>query len=129
MPEPQVQSPWRGPLSSPAAPPTELHETNELKNFRYMLHLLYNTALLFLPYFYRSRLYQVLRGVSLTEDEIRSLYVNAAPRESVKLRYWDDVKRSWSEFLDSVLNEWRTLIIVSALLLTCVTFLPARTCV
>ena len=86
-----------------------------------LLDFLYNAVFLFLPYFYRFRVLQVLRGVKLTENEIVYRF-NSGRQESAAPRSWEEVKRSWNEFIDSVLKEWKTLNIVSALLLSCVCY-------
>ena len=67
---------------------------------------LYFSMFLFLPFFYRTRVNQIFRGVRLTENEIASCYASGLP------------PRSWSAFVDSVVKEWKTLNIVSVLLLS-----------
>ncbi|KIL69120.1 hypothetical protein M378DRAFT_7839 [Amanita muscaria Koide BX008] len=84
-------------------------------------NFLYNAAHLFLPYFYSSRAYVVLSSATLTEEEIKSQFTEAASKDSgITLEHWPDVKKSWNQFLDSLSNEWKTLNLVSALLLTAI---------
>ncbi|KAF8638488.1 hypothetical protein AX17_002176 [Amanita inopinata Kibby_2008] len=83
--------------------------------------LLYLATMFFLPYFYRSRVHQIFTGVSLTEHEIATLFASREkPEETAQLKHFDEVKRSWNEFIDSVCKEWSTLNIVSVLLLTAI---------
>ena len=79
---------------------------------------LYFSMLLFLPFFYRARVNQILRGVHLTEHEIASYYRSGRSRSHLRPKHWENVKVSWSAFVDSVVKEWGTLNFVSVLLLS-----------
>ena len=103
----------------------ELPTINDLATLNTLPSFLYISLLLFLPFFYRARVSQVFLGVSLTEKEITSRYVGGPTTGPWRPRYWDEVKRSWSDFIDSTIKEWRTLNIVSALSLACV---PSHDC-
>ena len=83
---------------------------------------LYYLLFLFLPFFYHARVNQIYSGVSLTEHEIASRYVGGPPTGFWRPKYWEEVKRSWADFIDSSIKEWNTLNIVSVLLLGCVRF-------
>ena len=79
---------------------------------------LYFSMFLFLPYFYHARVNQILRGVHLTENELASHYRSGHPPSHWRPTHWENVKVSWSAFVDSVVKEWGTLNLVSVLLLS-----------
>lgn len=81
---------------------------------------LYVSTLFYLPFFYRTRVYQLLGDVLLTEKEIASRHAGGPQADSPRWRpeHWGEVKRSWSTFIDSTLKEWNALNIVSVLLLS-----------
>ncbi|KAF8625529.1 hypothetical protein AX15_005333, partial [Amanita polypyramis BW_CC] len=118
--------PTAQPPQQPPAPPLPtvpiLPTSTELKGFVAALssipRFLYISTLFFLPFFYRSRVYQIFIEVSMTENEIIALYAGGAHPQSIRPKHWETVKRSWNDFIDSVLKEWNTLNIVSVLLLT-----------
>ncbi|KAM6497285.1 hypothetical protein JOM56_007758 [Amanita muscaria] len=83
-------------------------------------NFLYNAVLLFLPYFYSSRAYLVLKSAESAEEEIESKSATAASEDTIALDRWPYVKICWNEFLDSLSNEWKTLNLISALLLTAI---------
>jgi hypothetical protein len=79
---------------------------------------LYYSTLLFIPLFYRTRVNHIFYGATMTEKEIASNYTRGPPRGPWRPKYWETVKQSWSDFISSTGKEWRTLNIVSVLLLS-----------
>ncbi|KAF8624608.1 hypothetical protein AX17_007101 [Amanita inopinata Kibby_2008] len=101
--------------------PVKKEKNSRLHALGIVPRFLYLATMLFLPFFYRSRVHQIFKSVSLTEKEIAALFASgAAPYEPAKLKYFEQVKRSWNEFIDSLYKEWNTLNIVSVLLLTAI---------
>ncbi|KAF8624590.1 hypothetical protein AX17_007083 [Amanita inopinata Kibby_2008] len=101
--------------------PITKKEKSRLRVFGTIPRFSYLATLLFLPFFYRSRVHQIFKSVSLTENEIATLFASGvAPYEPAKLKHFEQVKRSWNEFIDSLYKEWNTLNIVSVLLLTAI---------
>ena len=86
--------------------------------FTALPRFLYFSVLLFLPSFYRKRVHRIFNGVHLAENEMASRYVGGPPAGSWRPKHWEEVKHSWSDFIDSTLKEWSTLNIVSVLLLS-----------
>ena len=110
-----------------ADPPTVLPEilptANDLLSALSTIpRFLYVLLLLFLPFFYRARVNHIYYGVSLTEHEIASRFIGGPPTGIWRPKYWEQVKRSWGDFIDASIKEWNTLNIVSVLLLGCVRF-------
>ncbi len=89
-----------------------------VRAFTAIPRFLYFSVLLFLPFFYHTRVHQIFNGVHLTENEIASHYGGSPLAGSWRPKHWGEVKLSWSDFIDSTLKEWSTLNIVSVLLLS-----------
>ena len=85
-----------------------------------MLRFWYFSTLLFIPFFYRARVHEIFYVTTLVENEIVSRYLDAdGPRHGPwRPRHWDQAKDSWTEFIKSTSKEWRTLNIISVLLLS-----------
>ena len=125
VPPPTYINSWRAPIAFPQynlnpVMPDPLPSTSDLQGLLRAVvsipRFIYISLLLFLPFFYQTRVHQIFLGVSLTENEIASHYVGGPPVGSLKPRHWEEVKRAWSDFIDSTLKEWNTLNIVSVLL-------------
>ena len=87
--------------------------------------------LLRLPAFYFSRVAHIFEEADMTMSEIKGMALaTLAPMTDPNsaLPDWDDtiaklnsnLKTTWESFIDSLLREWKTLNIVSVLLLSCV---------
>jgi len=95
---------------------------------------LYRHALLRHPSIYFSRVSRVFEDAEVSRPEVERMVVGLEMGEAFRwpanhewvtpnvspalIRF----KGSWESFVDSVLKEWKTLNVVSALLLTCVVF-------
>ena len=106
----------------PLAADPIINTTTDIKHlfriFATIPRFLYFSMFLFLPFFYRTRVNQIFRGVRMTENEIASRYASGLPPRSWRPKHWAEVKDSWTTFVDSVVKEWGTLNIVSVLLLS-----------
>jgi hypothetical protein len=92
---------------------------------------IYLYFLLKLPSFYFSRVARIFEEADMTMAEIKDLpYTTLGPmaEPNAKTLDWDAsipalnsrLKSTWESFIDSLLREWKTLNIVSVLLMTCV---------
>ena len=97
---------------------------------------IYRHALLRLPSIYFSRVCRVFEDAEVSRPEVERMVEGLEMGETFRwpanhewvvpnvspalIRF----KESWESFVDSVLKEWKTLNVVSALLLSCVVFLP-----
>jgi hypothetical protein len=87
---------------------------------------LYLHLLLRLPYMYHSRVTQILLDANLTLEQMKELTlwdsVDGQPLKPVGdsnlLRAYSRLKKNWESFIDNVLREWKTLNIISGLLLS-----------
>ena len=99
---------------------------------------LYRHMLLRLPSMYFSRVSRVFEDAEVSRPEVERMVVGLEMGEAFR---WPSkhewvtpnvspalirFKESWESFVDSVLKEWKTLNVVSALLLTCVVFFVRR---
>ncbi|KAM6497295.1 hypothetical protein JOM56_007768 [Amanita muscaria] len=69
------------------------------------------------------RAYPVLSSATWLEQEIHEHFSKTrtmADRDIKKLEQWKAVQNSWDEFLNALTKEWKTLNVVSALLLTAI---------
>lgn len=84
---------------------------------------MYLHCLLRLPYMYFSRVDQIFVDAQLTLEEIKEM----ALRDSVDGRHgrrykmpkaYSRLKKNWEDFIDNLMREWKTLNIISGLLLS-----------
>ena len=112
----------------PYKPNTSHHALSQI--FRQI----YRHALLRLPSIYFSRVCRVFEDAEVSRPEVERMVQGREKDEGFR---WPSnhewvvpnvspalirFKESWESFVDSVLKEWKTLNVVSALLLTCVVF-------
>ena len=92
---------------------------------------MYLYFLLRLPAFYFSRVARIFEEADMTMSEIKGMAVATLipmTEPDAALHDWDHtittlnskLKITWEAFIDSLLREWKTLNIVSVLLLSCV---------
>ena len=97
-----------------------------------LLRQLYLHLLLRLPYVYFFRVVEIFEDSNLSLSEIKKMaletafynngYRYAAPHETASIipAQYKELEESWNTFVDSLLRDWNTYNIVSALLLSCV---------
>ena len=113
--------------------PQARHDTSHNVLSRIVIQL-YRGMLLHLPTMYFSRVSRVFEDAEVSRPEVEKMVVGleidqrfrwpanhewVIPNVSPALIRF---KESWESFVGSVLTEWKTLNVVSALLLTCVAF-------
>jgi hypothetical protein len=95
---------------------------------------LYMAMLLHLPALYFTRVSRILEDAELTMHKVRQLYKPAqhtavaeptsdeerAKEKEEELLSVAHFRMMWGLFVDSIVREWKTLNIISALLLSCV---------
>ncbi|KAF9449383.1 hypothetical protein P691DRAFT_728037 [Macrolepiota fuliginosa MF-IS2] len=85
----------------------------------------YLHCLLRLPYLYFSRMDQIFKDADLTMEEIKEMplrdgiagYLQGGSRPNMPWAYLR-LKQDWEDFIDNLLREWKTLNIISGLLLS-----------
>jgi hypothetical protein len=95
---------------------------------------IYLYFLLGLPAFYFSRVTRIFEETDMTVEQIKDLpYSTLGPmaEPNAKMLDWEvaipaRLKDAWESFIDSLLREWKTLNIVSVLLMTCVPWIKLR---
>ena len=79
-----------------------------------------------LPALYFSRVSRVFEDAALSMDDIRHIMATASHSQRMELE-WDEealsselraFKATWREFIKSVVTEWKTLNVISVLLLS-----------
>lgn len=97
---------------------------------------LYLVFLLFLPSFYFSRVGQLFEEAELLMPEIEQMAIETSLQaqnfldervpgdQNVFPQQWTRLKSTWGDLVDALLGEWKTLNVVSALLLRCASILP-----
>ena len=118
----------------------ELAEEFELQNVpatSYLLAFVIDTLprqiylhfLLRLPYLYFSRVTRLFEEAELTMPQIKQGILEAAtqmkdPHTAIRIEPpsvpYGNLEKTWSSFIDSLMREWKTLNIISVLLLSCV---------
>jgi hypothetical protein len=100
--------------------------------FDFLPRQLYLSLLLGLPSLYFTRVARVFEDAELSKPDIKKMVHTTANEWEgrVVLMNWNNTpllspalltfKRSWEEFVDSLMREWKTLNVVSVLLLSCV---------
>lgn len=98
--------------------------------------LFYSHCLLRLPSLYHSRVARIFEEAEMTMPEIKKMALEIADQEMIHkasrslTRHWgdhdysipsspyEDLKESWESFITSLIREWKTLNLVSVLLLS-----------
>lgn len=83
---------------------------------------IYLHCLLRLPYMYFSRVDQIFVGAHLTLEEMKDMGLRGSADEhshGQKMpKAYSRLKKNWEEFIDNLMREWKTLNIISGLLLS-----------
>lgn len=90
-------------------------------------HQVYLHCLLRLPYLYFARVDQIFESANLTLEEMKDMALQVTLEGSdddcgrvkteIPKGYWR-LKKAWERFIDNLLREWKTLNIISGLLLS-----------
>lgn len=87
-------------------------------------HQIYLYCLLRLPYLYYSRVSQIFQDANLTLEEVNEMGLKdtadwqSKGAVSPMPKAYSRLKKNWQQFIDILLQEWKTLNIVSGLLLS-----------
>ncbi|KAJ3503779.1 hypothetical protein NLJ89_g8280 [Agrocybe chaxingu] len=130
--EAQAHRPLRGRPFSTITSSTAPAERRS-KNKEFLLDLQYQTTLLVLmrlPMLYFSRVVQIFEEADLSKEQLKYMYCQATETKSDHVYsihkspdfdelypIYKNFKYSWESFVESLLKEWKTFNIISALLL------------
>lgn len=109
--------------------PTEVQEITRREKVvvfftNVLLQQIYLNCLLRLPYMYYSRVDQIFQDAQLTMEEIKEMALRDSVAEDSQGPYsqmpkaYSRLKKNWERFIDNLMREWKTLNIISGLLLS-----------